>query len=104
MAGAVFQDKGFQSDKKLYTVFLPFFCIAAVSLYFRLVSDEIGWLMEPGNLQQLNDVFLKAISVNSEELLQKKKKVYELIKSRYRWEKVAEINLAAIHYILSQGH
>jgi len=68
-----------------------------------LVSDKTGWLIEAGNLQQLNDVFLEAISVNSEELQKKKKKAYELIKSRYTWDKVAEINLEVIRQIIKNG-
>jgi len=68
-----------------------------------LVSDKTGWLLEAGNLEQLNQVFLEAIQIAPELLLQKKKNARQLIKDHYTWDKVAELNLEVIRQILKKG-
>ncbi|WP_340102813.1 glycosyltransferase family 4 protein [Rhodohalobacter sp. 8-1] len=66
-----------------------------------LVSDKTGWLMEAGDVGELNEVFRKAILIKSDDLIEKKKNAHELIKCRYTWEKVAKRNLNVIKELLN---
>jgi len=54
-------------------------------------------------LEQLNQVFLEAIQIVPELLLQKKKNARQLIKDHYTWDKVAELNLEVIRQILKKN-
>lgn len=67
--------------------------VGAVS---QLVSDRTGWLMEPGHYNQLEQVFLDAISVENDRLYAKKRAANQLIRNNYNWEHVARLNLEVI--------
>lgn len=72
--------------------------VGAVS---SLVSSETGWLMEPGNFNQLRDVFDDAVAMDEVGLISKKKAARRLIRDNYTWEHVARLNLDVIQKLVA---
>lgn len=64
-----------------------------------LVSNENGWLIQPGNEKELSNAMLQAIQIQSEALQKKKEKSLELVQD-YTWDRVAEETLKNIRNVL----
>jgi glycosyltransferase involved in cell wall biosynthesis len=59
-----------------------------------MVSSENGWLIEPANKDQLEAALNNAIV--SKELVSKKERSLELVRSTFNWDIIAQKTLAAI--------
>src|SRR5690606_33030212 len=57
--------------------------VGAVS---ELVTEETGWLVEPGNMAQLENTLLQVIS--SEQLLEKRTAALNHVQKNFSWDKI----------------
>jgi glycosyltransferase involved in cell wall biosynthesis len=71
--------------------------VGAVS---AMVSKQNGWLIQPGNKQQLRQAIIEATQIPKEDLIVKKESSQLLVRENFTWNKVAQQTIASIKKII----
>lgn len=67
-----------------------------------VVSDINGWLVDPGSADDLVTKLAQSINVNDEVLLKKKQSSLEMVKTSFRWDKIAPELIRSINHVIAQ--
>lgn len=71
--------------------------VGAVSL---LVNEDNGWLIPPGDSDALKMKLMEAIEMDDEQLHQKRKSAYALIRDRFLWPSVSKMLIDRVEKII----
>lgn len=67
------------------------------------VSESNGWLIAPGNKQQLQEALIQAINVDEDELRAKKQASLEKVKESFLWSKLAKQHIRVFKWITKEN-
>ena len=69
----------------------------------NVVSDSVGWLINPGDESTLKDALVDSINLPGDQLLQKRTEALKRVRDNFLWENIIEQTLSEIKRVCSKA-